>query len=222
MISFERSQEKKDIDVSVESGRKLFTKKFGPKDGIHHVFNANACITCHDNPVVGGFSANEDNFVRRVSKYNKVSGQFDSVISYNFPVAKRKDARRLGMAVEQKAGIPTAANIVSMRMPPSLLHIGHLDEVLESALMMHARSKGDGIQGRINYIETVNGKKIGRYGLKANQVSLINMVADALATEIGLDNSSTIENQARIKHRRNDDIVESIAKFLRQIDSHNK
>jgi CxxC motif-containing protein (DUF1111 family) len=196
-------------------------KNFGPDDGIRHIFNATSCLTCHDNPVAGGYSANTNNFVRRVSKYNKTTGQFEAIKSHNYPVARRYDARQFEKATKQKAGFPTKANIISLRMPLSLLNIGRLDEIPDSVFISHARSKGDGIQGRINYIQTPDGRKIGRYGWKASHASLTAIVADALAIEIGLDNPYATDTQSRENSLDNAYIVESITAYLKEIRNGN-
>jgi CxxC motif-containing protein (DUF1111 family) len=104
-----------------------------------------------------------------------------------------------------------------MRMPPSLLHISRLDEIPDYVFISHARSKGDGIQGRINYVETKGGKKIGRYGWKAEKPALKHMVADALNTELGLENPYTIENERTGTDPGNGYTVEAITQYLKQL-----
>jgi Di-haem oxidoreductase, putative peroxidase len=205
---------------TVDLGQQLFSKKFGTEDGIRHVFNANSCVSCHANPIMGGFSPKEENFVRRVSQYNKLTGYFNPIDSHNFPVARRHDVSRFGETPHQKGGIPREANIISLRMPPSLLNIGRLDEIPDYVLISHARSKGDGIQGRVNYIDTKDGKQIGRYGWKADQPTLRHMVADALSSELGLDNPYTIATEmAGTDLSNNGYVVEAITKYLKQIQS---
>jgi hypothetical protein len=205
--------------ITVNLGRRLFSKEFVPKDGMRDVFNGNSCIACHANPTVGGFSPDEENFVRRVSQYKEQTGYFNPIDSYNFPVAKQHDVSRFGEKPQQTAGIPRAANVISLRMPQSLLPVGRLDEIPDYVLMSHARSKGDGIQGRINYIETKDGKKIGRYGWKADQPTLQNMVADALNSELGVENPHTIANERAGTDPGNGHIVDAIAEFLRHLSS---
>lgn len=205
--------------ATVDLGQQLFSKKFGSEDGIRHAFNANSCVSCHANSIGDGFSPKEENFVRRVSQYNKLTGYFNPIDSHNFPVAKRHDMSHFGETSQQKAGIPHEANIISLRMPPSLLNIGRLDEIPDYVLVSHARSKGDGIQGRVNYINTKDGKQIGRHGWKADQPTLQHMVADALASELGLDNPYTIATEMAGTDPGNGYVVEAITKYLRQIQS---
>ncbi|MBD2729709.1 hypothetical protein H6G96_26175 [Nostoc sp. FACHB-892] len=205
--------------ATVDLGRQLFSKKFGSEDGIRHAFNANSCVSCHVNPIVGGFSPKEESFVRRVSQYNKLSGYFNPINSHNFPVAKLHDISRFGEIPQEKAGIPRKANIVSLRMPPSLLNIGRLDEIPDYVLISHARSKGDGIQGRVNYIDTKDGKQIGRYGWKADQPTLQHMVGDALSSEVGLDNPYTVAAEIAGIDPGNGYIVEAITQYLKRIQS---
>jgi hypothetical protein len=219
---YETNAPRTSLAATVDLGRQLFSKKFGTEDGIHRAFNSNSCVSCHANPIAGGFSPKEENFVRRVSQYNKLSGYFNPIDSHNFPVAKRHDVSRFGEIPHEKAGIPRKANIISLRMPPSLLNIGRLDEIPDYVLVSHARSKGDGIQGRVNYIDTKEGKQIGRYGWKADQPTLKHMVADALNSELGLDNPYTVATEMAGTDPGNGYIVEALTQYLRQIQSGDK
>jgi hypothetical protein len=205
---------------SIELGRQLFSKKFSFKDGVRHAFNANSCASCHFQPIVGGFSPSPEHFARRVSQYKQSTGYFNSINNTsNYPVAKRHDLNSIGETPDQKAGIPLPANVVSLRMPLSLLHIGQLDEIPDYILLSNARSKGDGIQGRVNYIDTKDGKKIGRYGWKADQPTLQDMVADALASEMGVDNPYTIKNMKEGIDPGQGYIVAAMTQYLKHIQT---
>lgn len=63
--------------ATVALGQQLFRKEFGSEDSIRHAFNANSCVSCHANPIVGGFSTKEKSFVRRVSRYHKLTCYFN-------------------------------------------------------------------------------------------------------------------------------------------------
>ena len=82
---------------------------------------------------------------------------------------------------------------VSPRLAPPVFGIGLLDNVPESTLLSFADENdadGDGISGRPNYIfdTALNIRRIGRFGLKANTISLQNQVALAYQQDMGVTN----------------------------------
>ncbi len=83
--------------------------------------------------------------------------------------------------------------LVSPRLAPPVFGIGLLDNVPESTILSFADeddANGDGISGKPNYIfdTALNIKRIGRFGLKANTISLQNQVALAYQQDMGVTN----------------------------------
>jgi hypothetical protein len=99
--------------ATADLGQRLFKHKFTAEDGIRGLFNADSCVSCHHHPIVGGFSPQQENFVRRVSQYSRLTGYFNPIDNDNYPVAKRLSLSSFGDAPHQKAGIPRSANIIS-------------------------------------------------------------------------------------------------------------
>jgi CxxC motif-containing protein (DUF1111 family) len=86
-----------------------------------------------------------------------------------------------------------ASYYISPRLAPPVFGIGLLDNIPENTLLSFADEKdadGDGISGRPNYIfdTALNIQRIGRFGLKANTISLQNQVALAYQQDIGVTN----------------------------------
>lgn len=82
---------------------------------------------------------------------------------------------------------------ISPRLAPPVFGIGLLDNVPENTLLSFADENdadGDGISGRPNYIfdTAQNIRRIGRFGLKANTISLQNQVAVAYQQDMGVTN----------------------------------
>ena len=92
------------------------------------------------------------------------------------------------------AYFPLPSNyFISPRLAPPVFGIGLLDNVPESTLLSFADendANGDGVSGRPNYIfdTALNIKRIGRFGLKANTISLQNQVALAYQQDMGVTN----------------------------------
>lgn len=86
-----------------------------------------------------------------------------------------------------------AVYYMSPRLAPPVFGIGLLDNVPDATLLSFADendANGDGISGRPNYIfdTALNIRKIGRFGLKANTISLQNQVALAYQQDMGVTN----------------------------------
>jgi Di-haem oxidoreductase, putative peroxidase len=177
-----------DVDMKlVRTGEAAFHRELGPKDGLGPLFNARSCLACHNAPTAGGTSAREENFAVRVARAHPVTGRLEALADANTPVARRHSVRELGDRDAPPAGIPRAANVTSLRMPPALYEVGLFDRIPDAAILAHAVSKGDGIKGRPNQVVTAGGeRRIGRYGWKADIATLDDMVASAYANELGV------------------------------------
>ncbi len=86
-----------------------------------------------------------------------------------------------------------ASYYLSPRLAPPVFGIGLLDNIEASTLLSFADEDdkdGDGISGRPNYIfdTALNVLRIGRFGLKANTISLQNQVALAYQQDMGVTN----------------------------------
>ena len=82
---------------------------------------------------------------------------------------------------------------LSPRLAPPVFGMGLLDNIPESTILSFADeddANGDGISGKPNYIfdTALNIRRIGRFGLKANTISLQNQVALAYQQDMGVTN----------------------------------
>ncbi len=82
---------------------------------------------------------------------------------------------------------------ISPRLAPPVFGIGLLDNIPEPTILSFADeddANGDGISGRPNYIfdTALHIRRIGRFGLKANTISLQNQVALAYQQDMGVTN----------------------------------
>ena len=108
--------------------------------------------------------------------------------------------------------LPTTFNL-SPRLAPPVFGLGLIESIPESTILSFADegdADGDGISGKPNYIfDTVSNKKdLGRFGLKANTVSLSHQVALAYQQDMGItstelpDESSKTQSQYTQTHTR--------------------
>jgi hypothetical protein len=218
------------IDPRLEiagTGAQLFAREFSPGEGLGPLFNQRSCVACHNEPSTGGFSSKETNFALRVAR-STASGRVEPLGDAHGSVARRHSARELlGEEAERQgdrsaplAGIPRDANVVSIRMPLALYAVGTLDVIPDAAILAHAVSKGDGIRGRPNRVRDATGElRVGRYGWKADIAHLDEMVANALATELGITTPLAASDSRGASDGVDDDggIVRALVAYLKSL-----
>ena len=193
-------------------GERFFHQVFTPEAGLGPLFNERSCVVCHPGP--GGASTLANHFARRVAHIDDVTGRVTSVEHPNSPMARRHSTRELGNGDVPPAALPRDANLSSLRMPLALFASGAIDRVDDAAIEAQAVSKGDGIKGRVNRVQGVDGRtRVGRWGWKADIAKLDEMVADAFANELGITSALAARPSAQAK----DDgrLVRSVAAYLR-------
>ena len=215
------------------TGELLFAREFARGDGLGPLFNARSCVACHNHPGAGGSSPVESNFALRVARSAGTNGRVEALDDGNSPVARRhatrglhegRDEGKVEVVLERstaRAGIPRDANVVSIRMPSALYELGALDAIPDASILAHAVSKGDGIRGRPNRVRDAGGElRVGRYGWKADIAHLDEMVANALATEIGITTPLAAAADPRGAGRDIDDdggIVRALVAYLKTL-----
>ncbi len=122
-----------------------------------------------------------------------VPGEGRAVIRYEFFESKLADGtavamRRPRIALEDLAYGPLEPETpISPRNAPPVFGLGLLEAVPESEILALAAKNG----GRANYVFDIESGaiKLGRFGLKANQPSLKQQIANAFAEDIGISSS---------------------------------
>ena len=209
-------------------GAKLFAREFSPVEGLGPLFNQRSCVACHNEPSIGGSSSVETNFALRIARSTRNNGRVEPLDDVHGPVARRHSTHELlsgiaagnGDRLAPRVGIPRDANVVSIRMPSALYAVGALDAIPDAAILAHAVSKGDGIRGRPNRVRDASGElRVGRYGWKADIAHLDEMVANALAIEIGITSPLAAADSRSASSGLDDDggIVRALVAYLKSL-----
>jgi CxxC motif-containing protein (DUF1111 family) len=109
---------------------------------------------------------------------------FDPLLGGGGPVARAHSVAEYGQAWSVRSGIPAGANVSWVRNAPQLFGMGAIDAIPDEAIRAGTAASG----GRVNV--GTDGRP-GRFGWKADIVSLRQFVADAFRTEMGLTNPLT-------------------------------
>lgn len=196
------------------AGERAFKLVFTPQSGLGPLFNERSCVACHP---LGGASTRDEHFARRIARMDDATGRVMRIEHPNSPSARRystRDSVANSDPNAPSATLPRQANVISLRMPLALYASAAIDGVLDASIQAQAVSKGDGIKGRVHYVQGADGKqRIGRYGWKADIATLDAMVADAFANELGINSALAVPVQQPVE----DDgrLVRAVVEFLR-------
>lgn len=163
------------------AGRFEFTKIETPEGGLGPIFNGRSCVECHTAPAVGGGSN------IRVTRFGRnTDGVFDALESQGGSLLQR-----FAINPQLQEVIPHEANVIAQRLSTPLFGLGLIEAIPDAAILQNMlAAKPDGVRGRAAEItDVVSGqKRIGRFGWKAQQATLLAFSADAYVNEMGITN----------------------------------
>lgn len=149
--------------------------------GLGPIFNNSSCVSCHSAPAVGGASR------ETVTRFGHASGGgFD-------PLAALGGSLRQAQAIDPDAleVVPPEANVTALRQTTPVFGLGLIEAIPDDAIRHLAeRPQRDGIAGRAARVtDVVSGEeRVGRFGWKAQQATLLAFSADAYRNEMGVTN----------------------------------
>lgn len=164
-------------------GKRSFEQIHRVADGLGPLFNARSCAECHGVPVTGGSS-----FISEIRVgVREADGTFRDVPGGSLIQIFSITPDRC------REFIPPEANVVAFRQVQPLFGLGLIEAIAEEAIVAQADPEdqdGDGISGRAAWVLDLatNQIRLGRFGWKAQQASLLGFAADAYLNEMGITN----------------------------------
>lgn len=192
------------------------------KDGIGPVFNSFSCGECHSNPVIGGSS--------QITELR--AGHFDGQKFIDHPGGSLIQSRAIDPSIVEK--VLEGNEVRALRLSLSILGDGYIEAIDDAVLLDIAKQQPNLSGGKINgqalwvTVEEAPGvMRIGRFGWKCQQASLLSFSGDAYTNEMGIttplfpiENTSNgksvskFDNLADPDEEDNDDI-EAFTEFMR-------
>ena len=170
-----------------DSGDVSFVKLWDAREGMGPVATQLRCNGCHGTPVDGGSSP-----TLRTTFFGKIDdqGNFDPMLSEGGPVLQTKTVGKFKPSCPLPGEvIPADATIRARHVPPMLFGLGLVDSIPDADILANAVSKGMGIQGKPNMVDDENGvHRVGRFGHKSEDATLLQFVAGALQHDMGITN----------------------------------
>jgi CxxC motif-containing protein (DUF1111 family) len=157
--------------------------------GLGPIFNDVSCIVCHGAGGAGGASR------RTVTRFGKTTnGVFDPMTAQGGSLLQ---ARAIDPAFREV--IPSDANTIAHRVTTPLFGAGLIEAIPDATLIAAAAAaKPDGVKGHAALINdvTTGSQRVGRFGWKNQQATLLAFAADAYVNEMGITNRFFPEENA--------------------------
>ena len=170
-----------------------FEEEDGVDNGLGPVYNAQACVSCHQNPVTGGISQVTE---LRVG-HNDPSGHFvNPTIAINNGlnvIPSRSLINDRSICSQAAERIPASENIRTFRTSLNTLGDGFVEAIDSNTLLALAQNQPFQSRGRIAgefiqvpVLEANGALRAGRFGWKNQHASLLSFAADAYLNEQGV------------------------------------
>jgi CxxC motif-containing protein (DUF1111 family) len=161
-----------------------FTEVETPEDGLGPAFNATSCAACHNVPAIGGGSL----VAETRAGYRTASGvsgldKDGNTLMHLFSVPPHKC----------QPAAPDDANVFARRVPVPVFGAGLVEAIPDEtiqALEDPFDRDGNGVRGRAALVDDVatGRRRVGRFGWKAQQATLLAFAGDAYRNEMGITN----------------------------------
>jgi CxxC motif-containing protein (DUF1111 family) len=159
------------------------------------VYNATACVSCHENPNSGGASQ----FTELRVGHKDENGNFvNPTIFINDgknTITGRSIVNDRAIGPEAQEHIPATENIRALRAALNTLGDGFVEAIDDKTLIAIAQGQPELSEGRIHgevvlapIFEAPGQTRVGRFGWKDQHSSLLSFIGDAYLNEMGITN----------------------------------
>src|ERR1700761_5027382 len=164
-------------------------------DGLGPVYNAQSCVSCHQNPNSGGASQ----FTELRVGHNDENGNFvNPTISINDgknTITGRSIVNDRAIGPEAQEHIPATENTRALRAALNTLGDGFVEAIDDKTLIAISERQPELTDGRIHgevvqapIFEAPGQTRVGRFGWKDQHSSLLSFIGDAYLNEMGITN----------------------------------
>ena len=166
---------------SFGAGLDEFENVENSEGGLGPIFNNNSCVACHN---AGGTGGGSPILVTRFGR--DTAGKFDSLEALGGSLLQD---HAIDPAVQEV--IPAEANVTADRQSTPLFGLGLIEAIPDSTILQNAKRPSiDGIRGRAAMITDIatGRERVGRFGWKNQQATLLSFAGDAYLNEMGITN----------------------------------
>lgn len=162
-------------------GRNDFLHREDPASGLGPIFNRDSCVACHGGPAPGGSSP------VNVTRFGTLTnGVFDPLTALGGSLLQERSLTPASREV-----VPPQALIRAQRNSTALFGLGLMEAIPDVTILAGVRTVPvDGVKGKAStVVDVVSGQaRVGRFGWKAQQASVLAFSGDAYLNEMGITN----------------------------------
>jgi len=166
--------------AEMDAALALFAEAEADDDGLGPVYNAQSCRECHQNPVVGAGS--------QVSEFR--AGHFNGISFVDHPGGSLINDRAIDPSIQER--IAAGQEVRTFRLSISLMGDGFVEAIDSNTIAAIQAAQPSGQRGtliQVPVFEAGNAVRVGRFGWKNQQASLLSFAADAYINEMGITTS---------------------------------
>src|ERR1700746_2316797 len=180
--SFSLDQQVYELNHSVQTG-------LGP------VYNATACVSCHENPNSGGASQITELRVGHLDENGNFVNPTIFINDGKNTITGRSIVNDRAIGPEAQEHIPATENIRALRAALNTLGDGFVEAIDDKTLIAIAERQPELTAGSVHgevvqapIFEAPGQTRVGRFGLKDQHSSLLSFIGDAYLNEMGITN----------------------------------
>ena len=162
-----------------EDNKFIFSERETIEDGLGQTYNDVGCVECHQSVDVGAFS--------QAMEFR--AGHITNGAFVDAPGGQLIHARGTDSDIVEH--ISTAETVKAFRVTTSTIGDGFVEALSNTALQNNVAAQPLGQRGTLTQVpvtEAGNALRIGRFGWKAQQASLLSFAGDAYLNEMGITN----------------------------------
>jgi CxxC motif-containing protein (DUF1111 family) len=175
--------------------QEVYEQNHSVQTGLGPVYNATACVSCHQNPNSGGASQ----FTELRVGHKDENGNFvNPTIFINDgknTITGRSIVNDRAIGPEAQEHIPATENIRALRAALNTLGDGFVEAIDDRTLIAIAEEQPELTEGRVHgevvqapIFEAPGQTRVGRFGWKDQHSSLLSFIGDAYLNEMGITN----------------------------------
>jgi CxxC motif-containing protein (DUF1111 family) len=163
--------------------------------GLGPVYNATACVSCHQNPVTGGPSQITEIRVGHKDKNGNFVNPMVLINDGQNSISGRSIVNDRAICPQAQEHVPATETIRALRAVNNTLGDGFVEAIDDNTLIAiadrQAQVSGGKIQGeavQVALFEAPGQTRVGRFGWKDQHGSLLSFIGDAYLNEMGITN----------------------------------
>jgi CxxC motif-containing protein (DUF1111 family) len=163
--------------ADMDDARDQFEEIESIANGLGPVYNAQACSECHQNPVTGGSS--------QITEFR--TGHYDGTNYVEPPGGSLNNDRAIDPSIQER--VMVGQEVRTLRISPNLLGDGFVEAIDSNTLVAIANAQPPSLRGmviQVPVMEAPGNNRVGRFGWKNQNCSLLSFAADAYVNEVGI------------------------------------